>query len=96
MTNNNPDKVFQSFIGNLEHDAEMAQTETPGEHASRLLDEVVEVLNAGIQSQEEATSLLAKLDIVIEAAENPVIKAAANTFKADIKNRFPGIVERTK
>lgn len=76
-------------MGGIEHDAKMTRTESPKEHATRLLDEVAEVLNEGIQSREEAISLLAKLDIVIENAEDVVVKAAANTFKSDIKSRYP-------
>jgi hypothetical protein len=86
---NKQDGAFQSFIDNLNHEARINEKETKEEHAGRLLSEVDEVLSgpAGIQSSEEATLLLAKLDIVIEASNDYAIKAAAKNYIADIVSR---------
>lgn len=92
MEKENSNKSFNAFLENIKHEARMDTTESKDEHARRLLDEVHEVLSGGVQSREEATSLLAKLDIVIESVDDFTLKAAAQTFIADIKERYPGIV----
>lgn len=92
MEKENSNKSFNAFLENIKHEARMDTTESKDEHARRLLDEVHEVLSGGVQSREEATSLLAKLDIVIENVDDFTLKAAAQTFISDIKIRYPGIV----
>lgn len=86
---NKQNNTFESFIDNIRHEARIDEEETKEEHASRLLAEVHEVLDSreGIQSSEEATALLAKLDIVIEATNDFAVKAAAENYKANIKSR---------
>ncbi|MFZ2832258.1 MAG: hypothetical protein WAZ40_03840, partial [Minisyncoccia bacterium] len=91
MEKENSNKSFNAFLENIKHEARMDTTESKDEHARRLLDEVHEVLSGGVQSREEATSLLAKLDIVTESVDDFTLKAAAQTFIADIKERYPGI-----
>lgn len=93
MEKENSDKSFNAFLENIKHDARMDTPESKDEHARRLLDEVHEILSGGIQSREEATALLAKLDIVIESVNDFTLKAAAQTFISDIKSRYPGVTK---
>lgn len=87
------DSASQSFIGNIKHEARIDEAESKEEHARRLLSEVGEILDEGVQSPEEAVALLAKLDIVIEASDDFAIKAAAMNYKSDIKSRYPVLAD---
>lgn len=86
---------FDAFISNAQHEARIDTSETPIQHAARLLSEVDETISEHhIQSSEEAIANLAKLDIVIEVADNPdardsAMKAKAEELKTTIKERYP-------
>ena len=85
------DTGFQSFLGNLEHDAHIDKKESPREHAERLLGEVREHLDAGIQSREEETALRAKLAIALEVATDAAdatLLTEARAIQIDIDERY--------
>lgn len=84
-------KAFESYLGHVRHEARIDTLETREEHALRLLAEVHEDLNdeRGILSREEVIALLAKLDIAEEATGDFAVKAAAQTYRNDIFERYP-------
>ncbi len=88
------DPAFESFINTIKHDARLVG-ETPNEHATRLISEISMNLDFGIQSPEEATSLLAKLDVVIESINDHAVIREASELKADIIERYPGLKKMT-
>ena len=83
-------EAFESYMGHVQHEARVDTPETPEEHALRLLAEVQEDLNGEDElSRAEAIAALAKLDIAEEATRDFSIKAAAQTFRNDIFERYP-------
>lgn len=83
-------QTFESFIQNVKFDARLAG-ETPHAYATRVLFEIRTTLDLGVQSPEEATSLLAKLAIVGEATNDPALLREAGELEADIKERYPNL-----
>lgn len=81
----------KSYLGHVQHEARMDTPETRKEHALRLLAEVHEDLSEekGTLSREEVAALLAKLDIAEEATGDFAVKAAAQTYRMDIFERYP-------
>jgi hypothetical protein len=86
------DEAFEAFIHYTRNEAGLERQESPREHSARLLSEIRQDIEAGIQSREEAVVLLAKLDVVSEVArdiQNPGMAAEAKEFRSDIKSRYP-------
>lgn len=84
------DQAFESFMQNVRFDARLAG-ETPRAYATRVLFEIRTTLDLGIQSPEEATSLLAKLAVVGEATNDQALLREASELETDIKERYPDL-----
>jgi len=86
------DSASESFVNAIKNEARIDDRESPSQHAERLHHEVLDVLlKEGIQSQDEAIMLLAKLDIVIEASNDAQLKESAKEMQRDIKRRHPDL-----
>lgn len=87
--------AYESFLARTHEDVEAADLLTPAEYARRTIDQVTESLHEGIQSREEAISLHAKLDAIIEAhSTSPEQRLIARTLKSDIEERYPDTVRK--
>lgn len=87
---NRYNNAFESFLGHVEHEARIDGAETLREHALRLIGEVHETFDDGVISQEEATALIAKLDVAYEATLDSDIRNEVDELRKAIITCYPG------